>query len=233
MDSASNTINNRITNNVVNNGRPTNKYVDQDTGNILKKEYNFMNTNKDEKLITNIINDSIHNKNKLYASQNSLHDKQNEHRKESTINNNNIKKNSNFNNDTLEKNSNQIDYENNLIIYTKLEFRKYKLKTYKKIILGGTFDRIHEGHFLLISTALLLCNNVTIGLTTERLHSSKKYKEIIEEYNIRKKKVEYFCSIFNKSKANVVKINDYIYDSDINNYDCIVNGYCRCAINLV
>jgi pantetheine-phosphate adenylyltransferase len=33
-------------------------------------------------------------------------------------------------------------------------------------VLGGTFDRIHDGHRLLFSIAFTVCKEVTIGLTT-------------------------------------------------------------------
>jgi phosphopantetheine adenylyltransferase/dephospho-CoA kinase len=40
------------------------------------------------------------------------------------------------------------------------------IKTYSHVCLGGTFDRIHTGHKILLSQALMRCNNIiTIGVT--------------------------------------------------------------------
>lgn len=43
---------------------------------------------------------------------------------------------------------------------------KLENKLYENVVLGGTFDRLHGGHKILLSTAVLNCNkNLTVGVT--------------------------------------------------------------------
>ena len=52
--------------------------------------------------------------------------------------------------------------------------------------LGGTFDRIHGGHKLLLQTALKLAKRVLIGVTTDELaRRGKKLPELIYPYEKR------------------------------------------------
>lgn len=40
------------------------------------------------------------------------------------------------------------------------------IKTYKNVVLGGTFDRLHNGHKILLSEAVLRCTEkLTVGVT--------------------------------------------------------------------
>ena len=75
--------------------------------------------------------------------------------------------------------------------------------------MGGTFDHLHEGHKLLIETALSLSKLVVIGLTDEKLHDYKKYKSKIETYNFRKQNLESFIkSITDQQRVEIVKLTD-------------------------
>ena len=58
--------------------------------------------------------------------------------------------------------------------------------------MGGTFDHLHEGHKLLIKTALSISNNLVIGLTTEKLLKNKKFSLKLENYLTRKTNLEIF-----------------------------------------
>lgn len=63
---------------------------------------------------------------------------------------------------------------------------------YDKLVLGGTFDRIHDGHRLLFSIAFSFSKEVTIGLTTD--YYLKQYPksiapESIYPYGVRKRKL--------------------------------------------
>lgn len=46
-------------------------------------------------------------------------------------------------------------------------------KVYKNVILGGTFDRLHNGHKILLSEAILHCNEkLTVGVTDTNMLKS-------------------------------------------------------------
>ena len=57
-------------------------------------------------------------------------------------------------------------------------------QTYDKIsghcVLGGTFDRIHPGHKILLTSALLRCSSfLTVGVTGPTMLASKTLTELI------------------------------------------------------
>jgi pantetheine-phosphate adenylyltransferase len=62
---------------------------------------------------------------------------------------------------------------------------------------GGTFDRLHDGHKLLLRTAFKLGKNVAVGLTTEELLKSKIMKEKIQSYETRKQNIINFVESIN------------------------------------
>jgi len=54
------------------------------------------------------------------------------------------------------------------------------------VAVGGTFDRLHAGHRLLLAaTALLATRRVFVGVTGDKLLASKKYAEHLEPYAAR------------------------------------------------
>lgn len=65
--------------------------------------------------------------------------------------------------------------------YWKIDFNQNNhIKKYNHVVLGGTFDRIHNGHKLLLSTAILLTNKVlTCGITDGEMNKSKTIFKII------------------------------------------------------
>ena len=74
---------------------------------------------------------------------------------------------------------------------------------------GGTFDRLHDGHKLLIETALKVSNKVVIGLTTQKMLKRKKYASKIEDYETRKKNLENFISsIADLDRVEVIELNN-------------------------
>lgn len=54
-------------------------------------------------------------------------------------------------------------------------------KKYKKIAVGGTFDRFHEGHLKLLSKAFQLSEMVLIGVTSDEFAQSKGHIEPCSE----------------------------------------------------
>jgi len=61
-----------------------------------------------------------------------------------------------------------------------------KIKAYNGVVIGGTFDRIHDGHRLLVSKSLLLANEkFTCGVADGPLLEKKILTELIEPVNVR------------------------------------------------
>jgi len=68
--------------------------------------------------------------------------------------------------------------------------------------LGGTFDHLHEGHKLLISTAFKMGKNIAIGLTTEEMLRTKSHKEKIESYDTRRENIIQYVKSLNPDYIN-------------------------------
>jgi len=50
------------------------------------------------------------------------------------------------------------------------------LKVYKNVVLGGTFDRLHNGHKIMLSEAVLRCTEkLTVGVTDINMISGKNF----------------------------------------------------------
>ena len=63
-------------------------------------------------------------------------------------------------------------------------------KTYEGVVIGGTFDRLHDGHKVLLQTALLLAEKkLTVGVADGPLLDKKILKELIEPVQERIKNV--------------------------------------------
>lgn len=67
---------------------------------------------------------------------------------------------------TCNDDQDQIDHKD-------MEYPIQNVKTYKNVILGGTFDRLHNGHKILLSEAALRCTEkLTVGVTDTNMISS-------------------------------------------------------------
>ncbi|KIH46095.1 cytidyltransferase domain protein [Ancylostoma duodenale] len=66
---------------------------------------------------------------------------------------------------------------------------------YKKVVLGGTFDRLHNGHKVLLSKAALLASeSVVCGVTDKAMIQKKSLWELIEPVSARIRAVEDFIA---------------------------------------
>lgn len=68
--------------------------------------------------------------------------------------------------------------------------------TYKKIAIGGTFDKLHKGHEALIKTAFEMGDEVLIGITSNNFANNKNHR--IESYTDRVKRLKTFINPYNK-----------------------------------
>ncbi|XP_011645204.1 bifunctional coenzyme A synthase [Pogonomyrmex barbatus] len=84
------------------------------------------------------------------------------------------------------------------------------IKTYKNVVLGGTFDRLHNGHKILLSEAALRCTEkLTVGVTDTNMLSGKILWELIQPCTQRIKAVKEFLKDVDSSITyNIVPIND-------------------------
>lgn len=62
------------------------------------------------------------------------------------------------------------------------------MKAYGKVALGGTFDRLHAGHKLLLRKAALLSEHILVGITSDE-YVKKMGKKDVERYEFRVKNV--------------------------------------------
>ena len=57
---------------------------------------------------------------------------------------------------------------------------------FRNVAVGGTFDRLHAGHRLLLgATALVATENIFVGITSDKLLAKKKAPELLETYEQR------------------------------------------------
>ncbi|KAL1137624.1 hypothetical protein AAG570_009320 [Ranatra chinensis] len=84
------------------------------------------------------------------------------------------------------------------------------LRVYDNIVLGGTFDRLHSGHKILLSEAVIRCNKkLTVGVTDTEMLKTKKLWELIEPCEIRIEKVRHFLEDIEPNlEYDVIPISD-------------------------
>ena len=91
-------------------------------------------------------------------------------------------------------------------------------KKYNKVAVGGTFDKFHDGHKKLLSTAFELGNRIEIGVTSDEFGGLKGDIDSCKE---RMDNLKLFFE--DKSNFNVVPLEDpfgtTIYEAD---FDAIV-----------
>ncbi len=83
---------------------------------------------------------------------------------------------------------------------------KKEIKKAKKVVVGGTFDILHEGHKALLKKSFEL-GVVTIGLTSDILAKTIKKRKVIV-FNQRKVELEKFIKKEFKIWPKILKIED-------------------------
>jgi cytidyltransferase-like protein len=84
------------------------------------------------------------------------------------------------------------------------------IPVFKRMAIGGTFDRIHNGHKKLLTLAALLCSEqLTIGVSGDALLKNKKGANLIASQQTRMENVRAFIEGFSlRPELNIVPIND-------------------------
>lgn len=99
------------------------------------------------------------------------------------------------------------------------------IQTYRRVVLGGTFDRLHLGHKILLGEGCLFAEeNLTVGVTTGEMNLKKSLPELIQLTTVRIDSVVQFIETVKPQIGHsVVPITDMfgptITDRDL---QCIV-----------
>ncbi|KAJ7313637.1 hypothetical protein JRQ81_005202 [Phrynocephalus forsythii] len=99
------------------------------------------------------------------------------------------------------------------------------LQSYSDVVIGGTFDRLHNGHKLLLSVSCMLAENrLLVGVSDKDLLENKLLKELILPYDQRVAQLsEFLVDIKPSLRYEIVPLFDFfgpsITDSDLK---CIV-----------
>lgn len=96
----------------------------------------------------------------------------------------------------------------------------FSQRTFKHVAIGGTFDRLHSGHKLLLTKAVMILTDnsnkdigkLFIGITGDSLLQKKSLNLLIQPYEFRKQKVVDFmqisCPDFPESHFECAKLED-------------------------
>ena len=94
--------------------------------------------------------------------------------------------------------------------YISYDDEDTELPMFNKVVLGGTFDYLHNGHKRLLTMSAMICTKeITIGVTSDLMLKSKKFAEKIQPLSTRKAKVKEFLRAIKPSlRVNVETIDD-------------------------
>jgi len=96
-------------------------------------------------------------------------------------------------------------------------------KKYRKVVVGGTFDRLHLGHKALLRKAFEVGRYVYIGLTSDEMIKEKPHAEKILPYGVRLRDLVKFFEVNGYSGYRIIKINSAIGFADrLKSLDAIV-----------
>jgi pantetheine-phosphate adenylyltransferase len=90
------------------------------------------------------------------------------------------------------------------------------LVKYEKLGLGGTFDRLHHGHKLILDLASFYSKSIQVGLISEKYlrNSPKKLNEFIESFDTRQEALKSYLKNRNRTCV-IVKLDSTGMDREI------------------
>ncbi|ALV63657.1 Phosphopantetheine adenylyltransferase, type II eukaryotic [Thermococcus sp. 2319x1] len=88
------------------------------------------------------------------------------------------------------------------------------MRKYRKVVVGGTFDRLHLGHKALLKKAFEVGKYVYIGLTSDEMIRAKPYAEKILPYEVRLRDLLKFFEINGYTNYRIIKIHTAIGFAD-------------------
>ncbi|AFK22374.1 phosphopantetheine adenylyltransferase [Pyrococcus sp. ST04] len=97
------------------------------------------------------------------------------------------------------------------------------MKKFKKVVVGGTFDRLHLGHKALLRKAFEIGDIVYIGLTSDEMVKDKPYAEKILPYERRLSDLIKFFEVNGFRNYRIIKIHNAIgFTTKIKSLEAIV-----------
>lgn len=94
---------------------------------------------------------------------------------------------------------------------------------YRKVVVGGTFDRLHLGHKALLRRAFEVGRYVYIGLTSDEMTRDKPYSEKILPYELRMNDLLKFLEVNGYSNYRILKIHSAVgFTTEIKSLEAIV-----------
>lgn len=92
---------------------------------------------------------------------------------------------------------------------------------FKKVVVGGTFDILHEGHKKILETGAKIGDSLVLGLTTDEFATRFRPSKV-PSFEKRKRRVEDFVKNFGKP-YDIIEINDSYSVATVEpKIDCIV-----------
>jgi len=83
-------------------------------------------------------------------------------------------------------------------------------RKFRKVVVGGTFDRLHLGHKALLRKAFEVGKYVYVGLTSDEMIKDKPYAEKILPYELRLRDLLKFFDVNGYTNYRVIKIHNAI-----------------------
>lgn len=124
----------------------------------------------------------------------------------------------------LNSNKNYENSQNDPDENSELDLIK-KNKVFLNSIIGGTYDRLHPGHKILLSESILLTKNkLLVGVSDGELLSRKKLPELIENFDKRCENLKKFLFIVNPDLHVVTERITDPYGPSITepDYQCLI-----------